>query len=520
MNTKITADPTQGAVQPLNRRIGREACAKYCFYIIGISLFIRLLCLGFNNLLVEEAYYWNYAAHLDFGYLDHPPMVAVIIKLFTTIFGINEFGVRIGTLFCWCLAAFFTLRLTNLIREGAGYFAVMLLAILPFFFLHSLVITPDQPLIVCWSAALYCLYRSLVLEEPHYWYAAGIWIGLGLLSKYTIVLLGPATLLYLSMLPEKRKWLARKEPYVCLLIALLFFTPVVYWNATHDWVSFLFQSTRRFKSEFSFSLHQLLGLLILFLTPLGMLDVGKLFNKTSFSALNIGKTSQRFLQVFFIIPLSFFGIFSISHGVKFNWIGPSILAVIPWLAVLIHHAIMHYPAHVRQWFRTAVVLLCCYSGLMFTVTFGTPEIVHRNLLSKYIAWDDLTQQLYAVAKRVEAKTQVTPIIVPLDTYNIGSELSFYQAKLLAEGAISKVYPIVGRHIFGDESLMYRYWSNGFSIRGNTLILVSGEPDYFNQSRVKEWIIKESPVNLLWSHSQGRGEQIKPYYYQVVDTVLP
>jgi dolichol-phosphate mannosyltransferase len=49
------------------------------------------------ELLPEEAYYWNYSRHLDIGYLDHPPMVAWLIRLGTMVFGQNEFGVRIGT---------------------------------------------------------------------------------------------------------------------------------------------------------------------------------------------------------------------------------------------------------------------------------------------------------------------------------------------------------------------------------------------------------------------------------------
>ena len=46
----------------------------------------------FPNLYPEEAYYWNYAQHLDLGYLDHPPMVAWLIHLGTTVFGNTERG--------------------------------------------------------------------------------------------------------------------------------------------------------------------------------------------------------------------------------------------------------------------------------------------------------------------------------------------------------------------------------------------------------------------------------------------
>ena len=237
-----------------NRVLGRNIKISGALFIICGSFLFRLCCIGSHNLLVEEAYYWNYAQHLDFGYLDHPPMVALLIKISTIIFGTNEFSIRVPALLCWLFAALLSYKWTELINRGSGQYAVMVLSILPFFFLQSLVTTPDQPLLVCWSAALYCLYRALILDEPRYWYLAGVCLGLGMLSKYTIVLLGPAVLLYMSLVPSARYWFARKEPYVCAFIALLLFTPVIYWNFIHEWASFAFQSTRRFQAKTSFSL--------------------------------------------------------------------------------------------------------------------------------------------------------------------------------------------------------------------------------------------------------------------------
>jgi len=66
---------------------------------------LRLVYLGLPNLLPQEAYYWNYAQHPAFGYLDHPPMVAWLIKFGTLMFKHSEFGVRFGAFVSWsCLA--------------------------------------------------------------------------------------------------------------------------------------------------------------------------------------------------------------------------------------------------------------------------------------------------------------------------------------------------------------------------------------------------------------------------------
>ncbi len=484
---------------------------KYTFIIIAVSLLIRVLCIPSSSLLGEEAYYWNYSAHLDIGYLDHPPMVAVLIKMFTTLFGTNEFGVRIASILCWMGAALFSFKLTRLINQGAEWYAVMLLAILPFFFLHSLVITPDLPLIVCWSAALYYLYAALVLDNATSWYSAGIWLGLGMLSKYTIALLGLATLIYLIVLPSARKWFVRKEPYVCLIITALLFTPVIYWNATHEWASFAFQSTRRMQEGFSFSFHQLLGLFVLFLTPLGVLGFTALFRKSMPESNLLNVQGLRFLQIYTLVPIAVFSIFSFSHEIKFNWIGPALLAIVPWLAILINNP---KPALRTMWFITSFVLLLVYSGLLFCIISGMPRIVNQTIFSKYIAWDDLTRQINAAALGVETKQKTAPLIAPMD-YNLGSELVFYQAKFLKQGTILKTYPIIGKQIFGYESLMYKYWTKDTPIAGKILLVVTEEPSDFEKPEITLRTIAKSKTKSLWAHAQGAGGNIRKYYYKVV-----
>ena len=487
------------------------------YILIGLSLLIRFICLGSSDLLAEEAYYWNYAQHLDFGYVDHPPMIAMLIRASTSLLGNHEYGVRITSMLCWLLTVFFSFKLTNLITRGAGQYAVFLLAILPFFFVQSLVITPDQPLLVCWSAALYCLYRALVMRESRAWLLAGIWLGLGLLSKYTIVVLGPATLLYVCIVPSARQWLSRFEPYFSVLIAGLLFTPVIYWNATHEWASFVFQGSRRMHEPFSFSFHEFLGLFLFFLTPLGVTGFVRLFRKREVITEGISDEKKRFLQVFCIVPLIVFAVFSLTHPIKFNWIGPGLLAMIPWLARLIHRAPKSKDCVVlrKGWLLTGTLLLVCYSGMMVSVIFGVPETAHQILLTKFIAWEDFTRHVYGVARQVELETQSKPIIIPLDRYYISSELAFYQAKLLAKGESLETYSVRGSHVFGGESLMYRYWSNSSDLAGQTLLLISDNPHHFDNPRIKKQVIEDSPVQSFWSVSQGRKKPIRRYYYQVV-----
>lgn len=164
--------------------------------LLGYALALRFVFLGSVDLLPQEAYYWNYSQHLDIGYLDHPPMVAWLIRLATGIFGDTEFGVRFAAYGCWAAAAAFCFLLTReLYGRAAAWMAVLLLATLPFFFGIGFFMTPDAPLTAAWAGALYFLSQALLRERSAAWWGVGLCLGLGLLSKYTIALLGPAALL-------------------------------------------------------------------------------------------------------------------------------------------------------------------------------------------------------------------------------------------------------------------------------------------------------------------------------------
>ena len=139
--------------------------------VLTYVLILRLILMGCVNLIPEEAYYWNYAQHLDWGYLDHPPMVAWLIWLSTTIFGKSELSVRLPAYICWLLAAAFMFRLTlNLYDRPAAFRAVLLLAVLPIYFGLGFFMTPDAPLCAAWAGSLYFLERALVAQDRRSWW--------------------------------------------------------------------------------------------------------------------------------------------------------------------------------------------------------------------------------------------------------------------------------------------------------------------------------------------------------------
>lgn len=476
--------------------------ASLCF----MSCLLHLFYMQNASLLVEEAYYWNYAQHFDWGYLDHPPMVAVLIKFFTAIGGSNELSVRIGSLLCWFIAAFFSFKLSELFTKGSGIYSLLLLTILPYFFTQSIVITPDSPLIACWSATLYYLYHSLVLGKPRSWYKAGLWLGLGMLSKYTICLLALATFVYMMTRPEGRRWFLRKEPYVAAVIAVFVFSPVIYWNAQHEWVSFLFQSQRRFANVTSFNLPRVFALTLLFLTPVGcwsLLQLG-LKKPTTLS-------SKRFLQTFTFVPWCFFAIHSLNHEINFNWLGPLFLAALPWISTVI----LEKESIWKAWRMSAIILLALYGTIFLLISLNPSEWVQQKLFIKVIAWDKLIKELNLVAQNVEGSARNKPVFLPLDNYPINSEIAFYQKQLQSQGLIKKSYSSSGAHLFNRDSLMYRFWTKNEPTLDRPLILISKEKWRFDDPEVTSRTEDISALSSVWSQGQGMGLKNIPYYYKVV-----
>lgn len=473
--------------------------------VIFLAFIIRVIAIGNISLIPEETYYWNYANHLDWSYFDHPPMVAYLIKIATTILGTNEFSVRLPALLCWCVAGFYSFKLSNKISLNTGIYAVYLLSILPFFFIQSIIMTPDLPLIAAWSACLYYLFEILIKDKTNAWYKLGLCFGLGMISKYTLALLVPTTILYMFMDKKSLKKLLTPYPYIATIIAGIIFTPVFYWNAKHQWASFTFQTTQRFTSGYEFSLHEIIGLLILFLTPIGIIGLFRMLKGNNCQ--NIAVKHLRFIQIYTAFPLGFFMLFSIFHTTKFNWIGPGLLAAIPWLAFELSTFKKKFN---KPWTITAALLLATYMSVFVVIMTGRPIIIYNAFLQKFSDWDNFYSQIKLITDKISQKTHTPTVIVPLDKYNIASELSFYQAKHHANNL--KMY---GRNIFGQDALMYNYWYKGESLKNKNILVIHDDRYMLDAEFLKSATRPLTPVKIMWAFSQGSGTKGHDYFYQIV-----
>src|SRR5437763_1767148 len=207
---------------------------------------LRLVAAAFTPITFDEAYYWMWSKHLAGGYYDHPPMVAVVIRLGTLIAGDTEFGVRLVSILLALPMSWAVYRATAILfgsmRLAAT--ATILLNVTLMAAVGTMIVTPDAPVLVASCFVLFALAKVLETGRGAWWLAVGASVGAALLSKYTALFFGPAIVIWVVSVPKLRGWLLSPWLYFGGLVALAIFAPVIFWNADHQWVSFIKQIGR------------------------------------------------------------------------------------------------------------------------------------------------------------------------------------------------------------------------------------------------------------------------------------
>ncbi len=207
---------------------------------------LRLVLCAVLPLAPDEAYYWVWSRALSPGYLDHPPMVALWIRIGTAIAGQTELGVRLLGPFAAALGSWMLADAAERLLPGrrAGLVAACLLNATLFVAVGAVVMTPDSPLILFWTATLWAAVRLVAGGGARWWWAVGAFAGLAAASKYTAALLWGGIGLWLLLAPAARAWLRRPVPWLAALLGAALFAPVVMWNAMNGWAGFLRQGGR------------------------------------------------------------------------------------------------------------------------------------------------------------------------------------------------------------------------------------------------------------------------------------
>ena len=230
------------------------------FILLLVSAGIRVFLSNSAELGNDEVYYITYALYPDLSHFDHPPMVGWLIQLFTFNLALDgEVWIRMASIVTGTLSTWVIYHIGKRIGgERAGWYsAVMFTISLYGFIVSGTFMMPDAPQILFWLLCLLFIIKSLQVtssshqEKPHYkalyFILAGVAGGLALLSKYTSAFIFTGAFLYILFVERGlfKKWYL----YVAVIIALLCFVPVIWWNVQNDFISFTFHSNRVQVSE-------------------------------------------------------------------------------------------------------------------------------------------------------------------------------------------------------------------------------------------------------------------------------
>jgi hypothetical protein len=314
-------------------RLVRNVCLT-SLALVGL----RLIAAALTPITFDEAYYWMWSKHLAGGYYDHPPLVAVVIRLGTMIAGDTELGVRLVSILLALPMSYAVFRAAEILfgNVRVAVTAALLLNITLMAAVGTMIVTPDAPLLVASSFVLLCLAKVLETGRGSWWLAVGAAIGAALTAKYTAMFFGAAILIWLVCVPKLRHWLISPWPYLGGLVSLAIFAPVILWNADHQWVSFIKQLGRARIEDFRPAfIAELIPTQIAFATPLvfilGVMGLYALIMRRAGDA-----ASRVLIDVMVWTIVAYFVWHALHARVEANWFAPIYPAFVVAAAVAAH----------------------------------------------------------------------------------------------------------------------------------------------------------------------------------------
>lgn len=215
-----------------------EDHGRHRLILAGLVL-AKLIIHFFTNSLYglhrDEYLYLAEGNHLAWGYMEGPPMIGLLAWL-SSLFGNSIFVVRLFPALAGCMIV---VLVVQSVRHLGGGTSAQLLAGLGLVLSPTLLGTNSlfQPVSfnqLGWVALIYATLRLHQTQDKRWWYGLGVLLGLGLLTKYSILLWAVAICLSWLLLFQ-RHWLTTKHPYLALCIAFILWVPNLWWQISHSW---------------------------------------------------------------------------------------------------------------------------------------------------------------------------------------------------------------------------------------------------------------------------------------------
>lgn len=240
------------------------------FYFALAKLLIHFLFNGGYGYFRDELYFLACGEHLDWGYVDHAPMIALVAKLSRAALGDSLFAIR----FLPAVAGAVKVLLTGLLgREfGGRRFSVALaclcVVLAPVYLTIDNLLSMNAFEPVFWMGCVYFIVLAINRQDSRFWIGFGLLAGLGLQNKHSMLIFGLAVFIGLVASPARR-FFADKWLWIAGALAFLIFLPNIIWERQHEWATLeLLNNVKTVGKNVTLSPLEFIGQQILFLLPL------------------------------------------------------------------------------------------------------------------------------------------------------------------------------------------------------------------------------------------------------------
>ncbi len=204
--------------------------------VAGLNVLLHGLAINRYGYHRDELYFLDCATHLDFGYVDHPPLLEVILAGTRWLLGDSLPAIRLpAVLASTALAVLVVLMARGL---GGGRFAQLLAGLAavlaPVYLVTSGTISVEGLNTLFWALCLYLALLVVRNPTPARWMMLGASFGLGLLAKYAIAFLGAGLAVGVILTPCRRL-LRSRWPWFAAMLAFLILHPNLIWQWYAGW---------------------------------------------------------------------------------------------------------------------------------------------------------------------------------------------------------------------------------------------------------------------------------------------
>lgn len=347
------------------------------------------------TLYVDEAQYWLWSQHLDWGYFSKPPGIAALILISTSLFGDAPWAVKLLCMLCYPASAWVARAIAICLYDrttGNWTFACVLT--LPMYAWLGWFASTDAPLILCWSLALLAYLNALSRPAPKRWLLLGLACAAGLLSKYTMLAFLFSMGLYLAL--RHRSLLRQPGPWLAISVAVLCLLPNLAWNLAHDFPTLRHTAEITLARHGSHPLTDLLTFIAAQWIGLGLLSAILLLHAIR-ARLAVADPNELLLLCFCLPLWALATLQAIHGGANANWAAPALL---PACILLVAHACQQ---GLQPLLKLSLLLNLIITALAYHAPAALqalpPTYAKLNPLLRATGWDGLASQLRPLLHR-------------------------------------------------------------------------------------------------------------------------